>query len=132
MTAVTGKILLKAVLRAVVKLEHAVFGNGKEGLQIVVDRIDNRMDASEQHQKIVEEKIDAIQLGIQDIRRGMLDSRTVRAITKEEIQKYKKETLEEPGSWMEFRKTWLFPTMMMVISALISAGLTYIVVAGPK
>ena len=49
------------------------------------------------------------------------------SITQEEIDKYN----EKPGQWQEFRKTWLIPVAMMIISALVGAGLTYIIVFKP-
>jgi hypothetical protein len=64
---------------------------------------------------------------IQAITREQLRSEDKRAVIRDEMEK----ASEKPGGWYEFRKQWLFPVVMMVISALVSAGLTYIVVSAP-
>lgn len=102
------------------RLDEAIRGNGKEGLNSVVARLEDRLD---EIPRMIEEKVRSAILNMS----LELNTTKIRAITQEEIER----AGEKPGGWQEFRKTWLFPVVLMVVSALISAGLTYIVVAAP-
>lgn len=122
--AVQGKVK-EQIQHDIVKLEHTVFGNGKEGLTIVVDRIDNRLDNVEREIGALSETLGSVHEGVQSLQKNTIDSKTVRAITQEEIRKYNKEVLDAPGTWGEFRKSFMFPVILMVLSSFVTAALTY-------
>jgi chromosome segregation ATPase len=111
------------------KIDEAIRGNGKEGLNSIVRRTEEKLDAlNEFIEKTVKEQIEAA-IKLLELRvESQVNTEKFRAITQKEIDAYS----ERPGSWLEFRKTWIFPIGIMIISSLISAALTYIVIAGPK
>ncbi len=100
------------------RLEHAVFGNGKEGLQKTVMRMELKMDTIytfiEELPEMLEEKID---LAI--TRFGMqVNTGKMKTIAREEADRKVKETETAPGSWGEFRKSWLFPVLLAILCTL--------------
>lgn len=112
----------------ITKTDEAIRGNGKEGLNSIVRRTEEKLDALlGTIEKMIERQVGAAIEKLNHDLSGKINTHRMRAITREEIQAYNKET--EAGSWPEFRRTWLFPIVMMVISALMSAGLTYLIIS---
>ena len=118
--------------RRLERLEATVYGNGTEGMQIAMSRVEEQLKSISEClagiPDLVEQKVNR---AIADLKPSLMDTDKVKLMVREAIEDDKEKNKEAPGSWAEFRKTWLFPVVMMVVSALISAGLTYIVVAAP-
>jgi uncharacterized protein Yka (UPF0111/DUF47 family) len=98
------------IAEATEKLDEAVRGNGKEGLNQKVGKLEGRFDG-------LETKLDELLDSLKDSADFALRLNTgkFRTIAQEEIKK----ALEAPGGWMEFRKSWLFPVALSIIMAII-------------
>jgi hypothetical protein len=102
------------------RLNHAVFGKGKEGLQTTIvrlkDNLDNAVKALEGLPSLMESKVDDV---MERMALTMINTQKVRAISQEEIRKDRKENDDAPGSWGEFRKTWLVPILLIIASLIL-------------
>jgi hypothetical protein len=105
------------------KLDEAIRGNGKEGLNSIVRRMDSVL--SELNDSIesgikqhVSSAIENLELRLQN----KINSSKLRAITQDEIDKYN----EKPGGWQEFRRTWLFPLILIVISTIVGGWISHV------
>ena len=99
------------------RLEHAVFGNGKEGLTQTVTRMELKVDHIYQFiedipELIVDKVTHALDRFALNINTGKM-----KAIARDEARRFS----EAPGGWMEFRSKLLLPLLFSVITALIGA-----------
>ncbi|MCI0551277.1 MAG: hypothetical protein L0287_10000 [Anaerolineae bacterium] len=91
------------------KLDEDIRGNGKEGLKATVARLDGKLSA------IPQQIEDRVKTAVANVTLS-INTGKMRAISQEEI----KRAMESPGGWYEFRKSWLFPAMLIILSSLIS------------
>lgn len=99
---------LERLERTTEKLDEAIRGNGKEGLNTTVGRLEDQLDAMP---RMIEDAVRAAmtQMSIN------LNTAKIRAITQEEIKK----ALDAPGGWSEFRRSWLFPVVLGIITTVV-------------
>lgn len=91
-----------------VKLDESIRGNGKEGLNSVVARIESQVDDMP---RMIKEEVAHAAVNMQ----VNMNTAKIKAITRDEI----KAAMESPGGWMEFRQKWLFPILLSVITLLL-------------
>jgi uncharacterized protein (UPF0335 family) len=95
-------------------LDEVLRGNGKEGLSSIVRRLESKMD------DFPEMIRNQVELAIERIERN-LNTNKMKTITREQIKAYN----EEEGSWYDFKKEWVRPLMMIVLSAIIGGLISH-------
>ena len=115
--------IIERVEHTTEKLDEAIRGNGKEGLNQQVAELKNRIGD-------VNGKLDFLLDQIKDSADFALRMNTgkFRTIAREEIQAQLKAASEAPGTWGEFRTRILFPAVMIILSTLLGAWLSQIMI----
>lgn len=112
--------MIEKVENSLVKVDETIRGNGKEGLNQRMGKLEEKLD------ELLDVLQDAADFALRmntgkfrAITRDEIEKSTVlfKALAQEEIRK----ALESPGMWLEFRNKWLFPIILSVVTGLIGA-----------
>lgn len=110
--------IIEKVEKTTEKLDEAIRGNGKEGLNQQVAELKTKVgDMSGKLDNLLDQLKDSADFALR------MNTGKFRTIAREEIRAELKEAAGAPGGWAEFRKSFLFPTIMIIVSVVIGGWL---------